>query len=316
MPTLNSLSALPAAANADGDSTETNCIANSSGALRQATVSTSVTRLAGQSPISPIGPVCAAAERGLSQPAASCSTFPPPAVLTPELPADMQALRSAFEEAAHAERNALRAVVRCGLLMLEAKKQAKRGEFGPWLQKHVFPDVQPTEFESKYWRRARRWIELTTDICARLGLLAGEKFAIPIRDAEFAANLPFSPRPQKDGTQEVSLADVLLLPSTVLPSGAREIQLKLFDLIDGKTHNQLSIELRSPYSKMEYHPRKATDEERLQAAQQIMEEQTKALTELILGYPVEKVPLVSRSTFRAFQQAVDGLRLQLKQTEK
>ena len=229
----------------------------------------------------------------------------------PALPAEFQPLRDAFEDAARAESTALRTVVRCGLLMLAARKRAKKSEFGPWLKSNVFPDFSAGQFESQ-WRKARRYMDLTTEICSALGVLSGETYAIPIGVlGDNGHHVRYLVDAVNNGTQEVSLADVILLAPEALPSGAREIQLKLFELIDGKTQKQLSFELRSERQKHEYHPSHKTVEDRLADAKWQITEETKCLVRSLTLYPAEEFPLLAPAAQRDLRLALDNLKARL-----
>jgi len=157
-------------------------------------------------------------------------------------------IRTAFHVATQSAATAMRDIVRCGLLMLEQKNHLnKHGQFGPWLKKHVFADCDEERFASA-WRRAQKWMDLTRDVLEALGILSSDKYPIPIGSlGDMRQTGVFDFRGDKAGTHEVSLADVMVLASTALPSGVREVQLKLFELIDGKTPYQLNLELRSKH---------------------------------------------------------------------
>jgi hypothetical protein len=130
-------------------------------------------------------------------------------------------LIEAIHQANTAFGNALRKVVVCGLLLIDASEKCPKGEFGPWLRKYCFGDLDDTQFESQ-WRNARRWMETARGLCESLQL-GGQ-------------NVRYDGQP---------LHIILQLESCDLTKEQRSLQSKVFDFLEGKTQRQLQLEWRN-----------------------------------------------------------------------
>lgn len=97
-----------------------------------------------------------------------------PAVAGSLLPAEetqvIAVLRPAWDELAKVEDDYVRKCAVVGLMLNTVSAALPHGEFGPWLHRHIFPDVEVPEGKQlndlPYWRRANRWRKAAENVVA------------------------------------------------------------------------------------------------------------------------------------------------------
>lgn len=148
-----------------------------------------------------------------------------PASTSLDDPQAVQDLRDAIHAADTAFGNALRKVVICGLLLLNAKDSCKHGEFGPWLHQNVYPELTEEEFRNSKWRNANRWMDTARAVCDRIQIGHNVQFDVHGRQ------LPFH--------------TVLQLESCDLPPSVASVSSVVDNFLKGKTATQLQFEWRT-----------------------------------------------------------------------
>ncbi len=145
-------------------------------------------------------------------------------------------ITAAAREAQETMRSGIRKVVRCGLLMLMAKKFCKYGDLGPWLAKHC-PEIAEST--------GRRYREIISSACSHIGVFSSDTFHVSLPPLENAHCERFEFGAGKSPTHEVSLATMLLLPLEALVEPARSLHEKFWGVFEGKSQKEVQLVLRA-----------------------------------------------------------------------